>query len=180
MGCTCPTFSCLPKRPEEPVVFIDVVVGRDKRRVLFLNPFEKEMEKIIQVCWMNWLGWTKNLMGFRSSPFNSVKMYLIVEEVVKGDRHDVLNPFQWDHIRLNLPETKEYMPSQAWITKRRKDNTLASDLVDFVDDKRLAGAGKERVEEAGHAVSTRESYLGLQDALRKIRPATRQPGAWAG
>jgi hypothetical protein len=132
------------------------------------------------ICSTNWLGWTKNLMGFCSSPFNLVRMYSIVEEVVKGNRHDATNPFQWDHIRLNLPGTKEYTPSQAWITKRQKDSTLASDLVDFVDDERLAGAGKERVEEAGHAVSTRESYLGLQDALRKIRPARRQPGAWAG
>ena len=37
---------------------------------------------------LHWLVWTKNLMGFRSSPYNSVKMYLIVEEVVQGDRHD--------------------------------------------------------------------------------------------
>jgi len=36
------------------------------------------------------------------------------------------------------------------------------------------------MEEAGH--STRESYLGLQDALRKIQApkGLRHPGAWAG
>ncbi len=40
----------------------------------------------------------------------------------------------------------------------------------------------EQVVKAGHALSSRESYLGLQDALRKIRyhEGTRQPGAWAG
>jgi hypothetical protein len=32
-----------------------------------------------------WLGWTKNLMGFKSSPYNSVKMYLICEEIIRGD-----------------------------------------------------------------------------------------------
>ncbi len=83
-------------------------------------------------------------------------------------------------MRLNLPGTKEYNPSEGWLTKRRKDGTLASDLVDFVDDERVVGSGEDRVREAGHALSTRESYLGLQDALRKLRPATRQPGAWAG
>ena len=128
----------------------------------------------------HWLVWTKNLMGFRSSPYNSVKMYLIVEEVIRGDRHDAENPFQWDLIRLNLPGTKEYDPSTPWITKRRADGSLASDLVDFVDDERITGSGSERVRQAGHAVSTRESYLGLHDALRKLRPVTRQPGAWAG
>lgn len=127
-----------------------------------------------------WLVWTKNLMGFRSSPYNSVKMYQIVEEVIRGDRRDPSNAFQWDHVKLNLPGTKDYDPSISWITKRRKDGTLASDLVDFVDDERIVGCGRERTQEAGHAVSTRESYLGLQDALRKLRPVTRQPGAWAG
>ena len=36
--------------------------------------------------------------------------------------------------------------------------------------------------EAGHAISTRESYLGLQDALRKVQApeGSRTPGAWAG
>ena len=45
----------------------------------------------------NWLGWTKNLMGFRSSLYNSVKMFLIIEEVIKGDCLDPANAFQWHH-----------------------------------------------------------------------------------
>jgi hypothetical protein len=128
----------------------------------------------------NWLCWTKTLMGFRSSPYNAVKMYLIVEEVIRGDRRDNRNAFQWDHILLNLPGTAAYNPSEPWITKRRSDGTLASDLVDFVDDERVVGSSEERAREAGHTLSSRESYLGLQDALRKLRPVTRQPGAWAG
>ena len=141
-----------------------------------VGPLELDMDGVRQ----HWLVWTKNLMGFRSSPYNSVKMYLIVEEVVRGDRRDSSNAFQWNHVMLNLPGTKSYNPSIPWITKRRTDGTLASDLVDFVDDERIVGCGSERAREAGHAVSTRESYLGLQDALRKLRPVTREPGAWAG
>ena len=55
-------------------------------------------------------------------------------------------------------------------------------MVVFVDNKRLVGCVSERVREAGHASSTRESYLGVQDALRKWRSAggTQSPGAWAG
>ncbi len=45
-------------------------------------------------CPNNWLGWTKNLMGFCSSPYNLVRMFLVIEEVVKGDQHDQDNPFQ--------------------------------------------------------------------------------------
>ena len=81
---------------------------------------------------------------------------------------------------LNLLGTVDYNPSIPWITKRRRDESLASDLVGFVDDERIEGSRSERVRQAGHAVSTRESYLGLEDALRKLRPITPQPGAWVG
>lgn len=81
---------------------------------------------------------------------------------------------------LNLPGTPTYDPSMGWITKQRVDGTLASDMVTFVDDERMVGGSEERLREAGHALSTRESYLGLQDALRKHRPATKLPGAWVG
>ena len=129
-----------------------------------------------------WFYWTKNLMGFGPSPYNSVKTYLIAEEIIRGDRHDEANPFCWHSIELNLPGTKEYSPNRAWATKRRRDGSLASDMVCFMDDERISGAGPDRVRAAGHAVSTRESYLGIQDALRKLRAAggEKMPGAWAG
>jgi hypothetical protein len=60
-----------------------------------------------------WGVWDRNLMGFTSSPYLSIRMALVVEEVCRGDRHEIglrsdkkeLNPFQWDRIRLNLPGT---------------------------------------------------------------------------
>ena len=121
-------------------------------------------------------------MGFKSSPYNSVRMYLIAEEILRGDRMDYKNPFQWESLMLNLPGDACYSPADAWISKRRADNSRASDFVCFVDDQRITGEGEERVEEAGHALSTRESYLGLQDALRKVRhpKGSKRPGAWAG
>ena len=46
----------------------------------------------------------------------------------------------------------------------------------------MTASTSARVVEAGHAISTKESYLGLQDALLKVREPhrTRCPGAWAG
>ena len=73
-------------------------------------------------------------MGFKPSPYNSVKMYLVVEEILRGDRLDPENAFQYDHIHLNLPGTSGYNPSLAWISKRRKDKSLTTDMVSFVDD----------------------------------------------
>jgi len=107
---------------------------------------------------------------------------LISEEIIQGDRHAPNNVFQWNRCLLNLPGAKEYNPSIAWISKRRLDNSLASDFVCFIDDQRLAGSTSERITEAGHALSLRESYLGIQDALRKLYTAegTKYPGVWAG
>ena len=121
-------------------------------------------------------------MGFRLSPYNSIRMALGVEEVVRGDRHDPNNALQWGYIMMNLPGTKEYKPYMAWVTKRRAGGLLVSDYVTFVDDLRLAAKGRRRMAELGHTISTREAYLGIQDALRKLRSAggTRRTGAWAG
>ncbi len=92
-------------------------------------------------------------------------MYIVAEELIRGDCHDKLNPFQWDSLMMNLPGEPGYNPSKAWISKRRYDNSLASNFVCFVDDQRTKGQTRERVIKAGHAISTRESYLGLQDVL---------------
>ena len=109
-------------------------------------------------------------------------MALVVEEIVRGDRHDPENVLQWGYIMLNLPGSKEYKPHMAWISKRRKDGSLTSNYVTFVDDLRLAAEGRKRIAQLGHTISTREAYVGMQDALRKLRSAggTRRPGAWAG
>ncbi len=121
-------------------------------------------------------------MGFRLLPYNSVRTYLVAKEIIRGDRHDHTNAFQWSSVMLNLPGTPGYQPSAVWISKQRVDNLLASNMVCFVDNQRVTGSSEERVREAGHTLSTRESYLGLQDALRKVRALREvgQPVAWVG
>ena len=73
-------------------------------------------------------------MGFKPSPYNSVRMQLISEEIIQGNRLDKENSFQWQDVRLNLPGTVEYNPNQSWISKRRDDGSLASGFVCFIDD----------------------------------------------
>ncbi len=62
------------------------------------------------------------------------------------------------------------------------DSLLVSDFVCFLDNLQVVGHGHARVIEAGHAISTREAWLGIQDTLRKIRAegGTQRPGSWAG
>jgi hypothetical protein len=76
--------------------------------------------------------WDRNLMGFAPSPYNLIKMALVVEEVSKGDRHQSnvggdgreLNQFQWETVKLNLPGSRGYDPCDFWITKQRKDGRI--------------------------------------------------------
>jgi hypothetical protein len=150
-----------------------------KFAVVDLGPLEYTAEE----CSHCWMCWTHNLMGFRPSPYNSIRMYFIAKEVIRGDQHDPTNAFQWDTILLNFPGTREYSPSLlAWISKRRSDGSLASDFVCFVNNLQVMGKERDRVIEGGHTISTRESWLGIQDALRKLRcwGGTRRQGAWAG
>ena len=135
-----------------------------------------------------WAVWDRNLMGFAASPYSSVKMALVVEEVCRGSRHEEglgldgkeLNPFQWKFIRLNLPGTKDYDPCLSWIAKMRADGRVACDILEFVDDERICGPDEDLTWQAGHKVASTQSYLGMQDAARKARLCSQQPGAWAG
>jgi hypothetical protein len=135
-----------------------------------------------------WAVWDRNLMGFAASPYNSIKMALVAEEICKGNRHEEgvgidgkeFNPFQWRRVRLNLPGSKEYDPCNSWISKLRSDGRVACDLFTFVDDERVTGPDEELTWQASHALASKQSYLGIQDAGRKARPSSQTPGAWAG
>ena len=119
-------------------------------------------------------------MGFKSSPYNSIKMALVAEEVIIGDRHDAANPFQWSRVRLNLPGSRDYDPSVSWISKIRADDMMACVLFTFVDDERIVGATKELAWQASHRRMQIQSYIGIQDAARKVGLCLQQPRAWAG
>ena len=132
--------------------------------------------------------WDRLTMGLSPSPYNAVKMALVVEEVARGNRRETgvgadgkeLNPFQWDRVRLNLPGLADYDPALAWLSKLRLDGLVACDLLTFVDDERIAAPTRELAWEAGHRLAAVQAYLGVQDASRKARPCSQTPGAWAG
>ena len=137
---------------------------------------------------LRWAVWVRNLMGFAASPYNSIKLALVAEDVCRGDRHEEgfgldgkeLNPFQWTHVRLNLPGTKGYNPCLSWLSKIQSDGRVACDIFTFVDDERVTGPSKELTWHASHVLASKQSYLGIPDARRKARPCSMQPGAWAG
>jgi hypothetical protein len=122
-----------------------------------------------------------HLDGFKAKPTWAVMFYYLAEEFVKGNRRDTSNPFQWDEIRLNLPDSPDYDPSLPRVLKWVSSGKwIACDLVVFIDDLRGSGPTVELAWAVSRIVAARLQYLGIQDAARKRRPPTTSPGAWAG
>ena len=119
-------------------------------------------------------------MGLKSSPYNVVQGALRAKREVMGDPGDEKNAFQWDHIIENLPCTAAYDASQPFIKKVRKDGLLASELAQYVDDCRIIAATKDLAWRSSSQVAKGLCWLGLQDAARKRRIGSQQPGPWAG
>jgi hypothetical protein len=115
-------------------------------------------------------------MGLKCSPYTAVKFMLWAIEVILGDPDDQANVFRWSQVELNLPGSKNYDSSKSWVCKVRANGVLAADLFVYVDDLRPTGPTWK----AAQRVSSVLAFLGLQDAARKRRPSSLEPGAWAG
>jgi hypothetical protein len=188
-----PTISSVVNNASEEAHFGDIDIGE-----MFLNYFldSSLRHKVgvdltrLAVEWNTGLKadqrlimrWERSLMGVRSSPFNCVKIYLLGEDIIRGDRKDERNPMRWDKVMFNLPGSKGYDPTRPWIYKYdMKNQRLAAFVVSYVDDLRTGCHGsKEDGDKVTHYVASRLNYLGQQDAPRKRGSASQQPGPWAG
>ncbi len=127
-----------------------------------------------------WAEWDRNLMGFAVSPYNSIKMALVAKEICRGNWHEEevgldgkrLNPFQWQHVCLNLPGTRDYDPCLSWVSKMRSDGRIACKIFSFVNNERVMRPDKDLTWQASHVLAAKQAYVGIQDARRK---ATRRP-----
>ena len=124
--------------------------------------------------------WERMLMGFRPSPYLTTRDLMRLEPMLKGNRHDPNNVFRWERVVLNLPGMSNYTPRKHWVYRVRADGVLAADLFIYIDDLRPTGPSKRECWAAAHQVGSRLTWFGLQDAARKRRKASQQPGAWAG
>ena len=124
--------------------------------------------------------WMRNAMGLKSSPYLAVQAATRVKRKFLGNRLDLTNPFKWSRCLLNLPGSVGYDPTMPLIRKVREDGSIATDLHIYVDDVRITGMSQESVWSAGSSVAKLCSYYGLQDAPRKLREQSQDPGAWAG
>jgi hypothetical protein len=124
--------------------------------------------------------WDRPAMGLTGLPYTCFQGACRVKRVALGDRGSNGNPFQWDTVVTNLPGTWGYDPSMPKLFKRRADGLLAADLVIYIDDVREVANSHEEAWKASSRVAKTCAWLGLQDAARKRREPSTEPGAWAG
>ena len=181
-----PTIDTHLRSIEEGTFLADVDVGE-----CFLNfPLHHSLRKLAGVDFTHyfpdpskskvWECWHRALMGCKSSPFQAVQGMTVAEEVIRGQPEDPHNVFRWSQVRLNLPGDPSYDPSKPWVSKVREEETIAADLVGYVDDLRTSGPDRKEAWHAAKRTASVLNYLGIQDAPRKRRDSSRTPGAWSG
>jgi hypothetical protein len=127
-----------------------------------------------------WLRWVRCMMGLRPSPYMTIKATHFAYEVVNGCRWSESNALQWKEVRLNLPGDPSYNPLKQWVYRIRVDGFMAGATPAYVDDLRPVEHSENHCFAISHQTESRLSYLGIQNASRKTRPPSQQPGAWAG
>lgn len=128
-----------------------------------------------------WELWTRCVMGLKTSPYGCIRMEMLGDEVAKGCYASPDNPFHFDEVRLNLPGSPSYDPTQPWVFKyNSKTGRIAGDVKTYVDDKRATGASWLDCIRTTRRAASFLTYLGEQDASRKRVPPSLRAGAWSG
>jgi len=92
----------------------------------------------------------------------------------------ISNVSRYSPVNLNLPGTVDYRPYLPWVFKTHSEGMLACDLFIYVDDSHTTGPTEEECWAASRQYGYTITYLGLQDAARKHREPSTDPGPWAG
>jgi hypothetical protein len=121
--------------------------------------------------------WNRSFMGFTPSPFNAVQTYYIGEEFARGNPAIENNPMRYNRVKLNLPFDSTCPRVMKWNANAK---AIAGDVKTFVDDLRRTGYNFENSCQVAGQIGARFQYLGIQEAARKRRPPSQEPGAWTG
>ena len=127
-----------------------------------------------------WFRWNRWAICLRQSPFATTRMFGIGAECMFGNRRDKTNVFAWKYVKLNLPGSDGYDPSEPWVSKRTEDGKIPPDAFTFVDDIRVVGRTEEICDAATRRVASSANHLGEQQASRKRIKTSQRTGAWIG
>jgi hypothetical protein len=121
-----------------------------------------------------WECWGRGFMGCKSSPYNTVRYLYLADEFCRGDRRHPKNPMRWDFVRLNLPGDKAFDPRLPRVFKWcAMVSKISGDVVIFLDDERGSGHSLENAWQVHRQYVSKQQYLGIQDAPRKLVPLLR-------
>jgi hypothetical protein len=87
---------------------------------------EYEPHEFWLFCALHFGGWP--------SPYIACQSQRLILELAMGDRHDSKNPWQWETVRLNLPDDINYDPSMPQVMLLRRDGVLAIQEANYVDN----------------------------------------------
>jgi hypothetical protein len=79
-----------------------------------------------------WEHWSRDLVGFTSSPYQACQGMNVAEEVIRGDHEDSDNILGWRKVVMNMPGVEGYNCTMPWVYKRGADGKIACDVVGFV------------------------------------------------
>ena len=120
------------------------------------------------------------MMGLSPSPFNLIQSIMLAKNIVILNRKDVKDPFHWDKIEENLPFSESYKASLPKLRKVLLDGRHDLEIVIYVDNVKIVACSEDMAWLISSKVVKRLCWLGLQDAARKRRRPSQNPGAWAG
>jgi hypothetical protein len=121
--------------------------------------------------------------GGHPSSYLACQSQRLILELCKGDRHNPLNHWQWETVRLNLPGDIDYDPSMPHVMLLRKDGELAMIEADYVDNIHPCIWEREGSNEARLACAQLKSGMNSRgnqaDDWKYCIPSV-TPGAWNG
>ena len=113
-------------------------------------------------------------MGCKPSPYITTQTFAWSEEIIQGNRLDILNPFYIGiNLFLNLPGRDNYQPDKSWVYKW---NSVKEVMVSYFGTYITETECRRIIHKTGCQIN----YLGQQDGPRKRSQATQNPRAWAG
>ena len=127
-----------------------------------------------------WFSWQRPPMGCRPAPYISARCMTWLKEETLGNRFDPDNVFQWESLVVNCPGGSTYQAWMPYVYKRRADGEIGADYAEFVDDRRPCGFSELTCWRAAQRAASVAARHGVQDASRKRRPPSQEPGSWAG
>lgn len=120
--------------------------------------------------------WARLVFGWQSSPYFALRMLARAMELAKGNPSDKGSAFAWTHVEMNLPGMSRYDPSKPRVIKLTAAGEMATELIIYFDDGRVAGGsekwhGKERGKSRPNA-STLETRMQLERGAKSRNDPT--------